>query len=93
MSFAVGAFSGGARGAGGGGGGGSGGGSKSQRGLTRSRQDPNTSHIEGKDGRGIEGVDLETPNTTNTPMATASLMFHAITSGIGAMGKDGPDKK
>ena len=93
MSFAVGAFSGGARGAGGAGGGGGGGSTKKPGGPSRSRQDPNTSHNEGKDGRGIEGFDVETPNTTNTPMATASLMFHALTSGIGAMGKDGPDKK
>ena len=87
MSFAVGAFSGGARGAGGGGGGGD---SKRQRGPQRSKQD---THNEGKDGRGVEGGDVDTPNTTNTPMATASLMFHALTSGIGAMGRDAPDKK
>ena len=42
--------------------------------------------------KGIEG-DVETPNTANAPMATASLMFHALTSGIGAMGKDGPETK
>jgi hypothetical protein len=63
---------------------------KPKRGHTqRNQQDPNAST---KDGKGIEG-DVETPNTTNAPYATASLMFHALTSGIGAMGKDGPDKK
>ena len=92
MSFAVGAFSGGARGAGGGGGGSSD--SKRQRQRdNRNRQDPNAPQNDQKDGRGgIEG-DIETPNTTNTPMATASLMFHALTSGIGVLGRDGPDKK
>ena len=94
MSFAVGAFSGGARGAGGGGGGSSD--SKRQRQRdNRNRQDPNAPQNDAKDGRGgtIPEIDIETPNTTNTPMATASLMFHAITSGIGVFGKDGPDKK
>ena len=90
MSFAAGAFSGGARGAGGSSGGGS---NRPKRGVSSSnQQDPNASNKEGKEGRGIEG-DIETPNTQNTPMATASLMFHALTSGIGAMGRDGPDKK
>ena len=89
MSFAVGAFSGGARGAGGGGGGGRG----ASNNPNRARQDQNTSqHNDGKDVRvGFEG-DVETPNTTNTPLATASLMFHAITSGIGAIGKDSNKK-
>ena len=80
MSFAVGAFSGGARGAGGGGGGGNK--PQQQRGQQRNRQEH-----DGKDGRAIEG-DVETPQTTTTPMATASLMWNAITSGIPFMNKE-----
>ena len=89
MSFAVGAFSGGARGAGGGGGGGGGSAPKSSKRspFSRNQQDPK----EGRDGGGLEG-DAETPSNTNPPMSTASLMYHALRSGIGAMGRDGPDK-
>ena len=87
MSFAVGAFSGGVRGAVGGGG--SGGAPKTAKRspFSRNQQDPK----EGKEGGGTEG-DVETPNNTNQPMTKASLMFHALTSGIGALGRDGPDK-
>ena len=55
--------------------------------FSRNQQDPK----EGRDGGGLEG-DAETPSNTNPPMSTASLMYHALRSGIGAMGRDGPDK-
>ena len=95
MSFAAGAFSGGARGAGGSGGGGGGGGGSKQP-----KRVPTSKHEQGRDAKdggraGNEGAgaDIDT-SMTNTPMNTATAMFHALTSGIGSvMGKNGADKK
>ena len=85
MSFAAGAFSGGARGAGG------------QSGGGPSRKVPTSTQQDAKDKRtkdGLQGIEENNENAnTNTPRATASLMFHALTSGLGVLGKEGPDKK
>ena len=96
MSFAAGAFSGGARKPGGGGGGGGGESNRPKPGASsRHQQDDREKGGQGKvefsDGRGMEG-DTETPST-KAPRATASLMFHALTSGLGVLGEEGPDDK